>query len=293
MIVHSHAKINLFLKIKGRRKDGFHNIETVFQTVSLKDTMEILLEGSGVRIECDRHDIPKDRENIISKTIHALRREGYDIPAMKITLRKRIPPGSGLGGGSSNAAMIIMAINRMLNYRMSGHFMQSVARSLGSDVPFFLWGGTASGRGRGDEIFPLPDLQTLWVALATFQQKIETAGAYAEIGSLLTEKENNNNITQFIYSIFKGRPDFALVENDFEKLAFRLIGDLREVRKIFRMNGAMCTLLTGSGSAFYGIFERRRDAERAASIVKERTICMQCFVCATVGSADYQTALRG
>ncbi len=292
MIVHSYAKINLFLKIKGKRLDGFHDIETIFQTVSLRDTMEITPGGSGLRIECDRHDIPIGKENIIWRAVHALRREGFDVPPMKIILRKRIPPGSGLGGGSSNAAAVIMAINRILNYSMDGRLMQSVARSLGSDVSFFLWGGTAVGQGKGDDIYPLPDMPAMWVTIATFRQKVETGHAYAEIGSLLTEKENNNNITKFIYSIFKGRPEFALAENDFERLAFRHIVDLKEVRKIFRTNGAICSLLTGSGSAFYGIFEGRRDAGRAAAALKDGKRCKQCIICATVGSAEYQKALR-
>ena len=290
---HSFAKINLFLKVDGKREDGYHDIETVFQTVSLKDRIEVEFGGKGIVLETDRKDVPSGKENLILKAIDLLKKEGYAIPGMKIKLRKTIPPGSGLGGGSSNAAVMLMGMNRYLDLRMSSQKMADCAQKLGSDVTFFLWGGTAAGRGRGNEIFPLPSLPDLWITLATFEKKIHTSDAYSKIDSLLTDNENNNTISKFIYSIFQGKPDFSFAENDFERLVLRKDSKLRQVRRIFQQRGSMSTLLTGSGSAFYGLFKEKKDAEEAASAVRKLGFCGRCTVCSTIDSVSYHKRLFG
>lgn len=290
-VVKPFAKINLFLKIRRKREDGYHDIDTVFQTIDLADRMEIESRGSGIILECNRRDIPTDEKNLVVRTVLHLRKAEYPVPDLNMKLRKSIPTGSGLGGGSSDAAALIMGLNGMLELGMSQQQMSDVASRIGSDVAFFLWGGTAVGHGRGEKIFPLAQLPDFWVALATSDIKIDTPRAYSKIDALLTEKENNNNITQFIYSIFKGKPDFSLAENDFERLVLEEHGELKEIRTIFKEKGAVSALLTGSGSAFYGLFLRRQDAEKAALAVNKMRLCRDCMVCRTMDSLRYHKQL--
>ncbi|MEW5805899.1 MAG: 4-(cytidine 5'-diphospho)-2-C-methyl-D-erythritol kinase [Acidobacteriota bacterium] len=291
--LHSFAKINLALKVLGKRMDGYHEIETVFQTVSLADRIEFEFAGRGIEVDCcgsepgQKCDVPSGRRNIVYSAIELLRKEWYAIPGIRVHIEKRIPPGSGLGGGSSNAAATLLALKRHLSLNIDLRKMLEMAARLGSDVPFFLWGGTAMGMSRGDDVIPLRDAGHFWVALAIFPEKMNTAEAYAKLSPLLTNREDDTNIKKFIYSIFKGNIDFSLAENDFEHVIGKDGPDLKLVRDIFEESGARKSMLTGSGSAFYGFFDSHRAASKAADEVMRKGSRCDCMVVETVGSRDY------
>ncbi len=169
--VTSFAKINRTLSVLGKRKDGFHEIDTVFQTVDLTEEIEFFLEGeegsgapAAVSLNIEGADLPADDSNLILRAAHALRERVGKRRGARIHLSKKIPIGGGLGGGSSNAAATLRALCELWNLQLPAADLMAIAASLGSDVPFFLLGGRARGRGRGEVLTPLPDGPEEWVA---------------------------------------------------------------------------------------------------------------------------------
>jgi 4-diphosphocytidyl-2-C-methyl-D-erythritol kinase len=175
------AKINLYLEVLGRRADGFHELETVFQTLDLGDDVRVSLEaGQGISLSCDDASLPHDHRNLAWRAAqaflgdHALRKVG-------ILLRKRIPHGAGLGGGSSDAAAVLRALSRLLPEHRSRDDLFAIAAELGSDVPFFLLGGTALGHGRGERLRALPDLARMPVTVLMPLASVPTPAAFAAL----------------------------------------------------------------------------------------------------------------
>ena len=166
--VRAHAKINLDLRVLGRRPDGYHELRTVFQSLALHDTVSCEQRSGPFAIECDTAGVPLDRSNLVWRSAQALwravRRTG-DVRDVVVRLTKKIPMQAGLGGGSADAAASLLALARLWKTSVRPAQLMDVAVTIGADVPFFLAGGTALGLGRGDEIYPLADLPRHWVVL--------------------------------------------------------------------------------------------------------------------------------
>ena len=154
-VYRSYAKINLHLQVVGRRADGYHELRTLFQTIDLHDTVGVELGGEGVRLEVRRGDVPSDEGNLAVRAALAYVQRWAPHQGVRLWLDKRIPVGGGLGGGSSNAATVLLALQDLLGDPAPVGELWSLARELGADVPYFLLGGTALGVGRGDEVFPV------------------------------------------------------------------------------------------------------------------------------------------
>lgn len=161
MIVRAFAKINLGLEIVGKRPDGYHDIRTLFQTVSLGDEIELEAAAGGLELTGDDPGISWDRTNLVHRAAGLLRERTGSAEGVRIAVRKMIPAGRGLGGGSSDAAATLLALNRMWGLGLGPEEMAPLARKLGADVPFFLEGGLCLGEGIGDRLTPLPDLSPL------------------------------------------------------------------------------------------------------------------------------------
>jgi len=264
----SYAKINLFLKVTGKRKDGYHTLVTLFQTVDLHDTLTFRFEPSThfhLVLDVGESDIPPDSSNLIYKASH-LFREAHPVPVrMEVEIQKRIPLGAGLGGGSSNAAVTLIALSRYFGMPLKPAKLTSLARELGADVPFFLTGGTAFGYGRGDRIRKLPDWPALNLLLVHPDLLCSTAAiyrAYDEAG-LLTASGDSIKIH------FDQRPEslrdlVSLIENDLEKVVFAQYPELDSIKKKIADTGAVAVSLTGSGSTLFGIYDSSREVEQAA-----------------------------
>src|SRR5262245_50409048 len=164
--IRAHAKINLDLRVLGPRPDGYHELRTVFQAISLHDVLECVTHDGPLAIECEMAGVPLDRANLVWRAAEALwtslRRVG-GARGVRIRLTKGIPVQAGLGGGSTDAAATLLALARFWRVSLRPNQLVDVAASLGADVPFFLSGGTALGLGRGDEIYPLADLPRHWI----------------------------------------------------------------------------------------------------------------------------------
>jgi 4-diphosphocytidyl-2-C-methyl-D-erythritol kinase len=264
------AKINLDLRVLGERPDGFHELRTIFQTISLADTIDIAFTPGGktsVEVE-DNLGIP---DNL------AARAARMALEAMRVTgrvemlIRKRIPMGAGLGGGSSDAAAVLLALPVLAGRELELPKLCGMAEQLGSDVPFFLLGGRAVGIGRGSELFPLADEPALPGLLLVPAVHVSTAEAYRRLSPRLTSESQQNKIVSFQSQTWnRGGREPAC--NDFEAVVFEQHGSLARLKKRLIGAGASVALMTGSGSGVFGLFHTREEAARARDSLKGRGI---------------------
>jgi len=283
------AKINVSLKILGRRPDGFHELRTVFQTVQLADRLTFQFSaGRGVRLECPptaaAPDVPDGAENLAYRALE-LGWEAFGIGGQVVLrLEKRIPTQAGLGGGSSDAATVLEVLARRARRRPPDARLWELAAALGSDVACFLLGGTVLGLGRGEETYPLPDLPRWSCLLAMPPTGVATAGAFrawdALHPTLLTGQPRSSTLYEFCGSVYRALPASRLgrghgllpgaphvqagIENDFSEVVFPSHPDFARLRARLLKAGARGAGLSGSGAAQFALFPDRRAALVAA-----------------------------
>lgn len=255
MLVFPKAKINLGLRITTRRPDGYHDIETLFYPVGLCDALEIVRgpEGSGKDVlTITGNTIPGDpEENIVHKIIGKLR-ESFQVPPLRIHLHKGIPAGAGLGGGSSDAALALRAINRIFTLSIGNNKLKEIAASIGSDCPFFIDQVPAFASGRGEILTPAPHfLEGYYIVLANPGIRASTREAYAQCRPALPE----TTLSALVNSPVKEWKD--IVKNDFEEILFPKYPAIRELKSAFYDSGALFSLMSGSGSTVYGIYSEK------------------------------------
>lgn len=256
MTVKSFAKINLGLEIVGKRPDGYHDIRTLFQTISLAD--ELVFEpapAGAIHLAGDDPSVAWDETNLVHRAARLLREKTGTDQGARILVKKSIPAGRGLGGGSSNAAATLLGLNRMWGLGLDAPGLAGPARRLGADVPFFLNGGLCLGEDIGDRLTRLPDLAPLPCLLVFPPFPIPTASIYAGLAPPLTSADKVSKIMRFLES-----GDFGLLENDLEHVIFRAHPELESWKRFFWERGAILSQVSGSGSAVYGLFA---DAESA------------------------------
>jgi 4-diphosphocytidyl-2-C-methyl-D-erythritol kinase len=245
--LHSFAKINLGLEITGRRPDGYHTLRTVFQTIDLSDELR-LTEKALPRVTLNGSDrrVAWDESNTIARACRLVYenyplRRGFDI-----TVIKHIPPGSGLGGGSGNAAVMLLFLDQFFNLKIPSAQLSAMAAGLGADVPFFLHGGTALGEGIGEELTLLPGFKPRPIGLFIPASPVSTALIFSRFR--LTKVQFPSKI-----QIFLRRGDFSVLENELEKATFELFPEIREIKGKMLRGGCDFVQMTGSGSAVFGI----------------------------------------
>ncbi len=288
--IRSFAKINLALSVLGPRSDGYHEIRTVYQSVDLHDELEIR-PSTGLKLSCPGLEhLPRD-ENLVWKALDALYRENPAQAGADVTLKKRIPPGSGLGGGSANAAATLLGLTRLWNLSISQERLLTLAADLGSDVPFFLTGGTALGAGRGEEIYPLPELPTAHLVIIIPAVRISTAEAYRSLSLGLTSRRSAHKIQGFCGQLRKGTACLTGIFNDFETSILPANPEIGEARSFLIDRGATAALLSGSGSSVFGFFS---DEESALAVSRQAVRGdWQVFPAKTLTSAEYLQGLFG
>ncbi len=262
--VTSFAKINRDLRVLGRRPDGFHELDTVLQTVDLSEEIQYFLEGEegsgaegNLSLTIEGAELTADDSNLILRAAAALREKFTVRAGAHIHLSKKIPIGGGLGGGSSNAAATLRALSELWNLPATREDLHAVAASLGSDVPFFLLGGRARGRGRGEVLTPLPDGPEEWVLLVFPAFSLSTAEVYARLKA--RSLTGSPSATKVSGSETGGGPE----RNDLEQAAESLRGELRRIRSALAGAGARGARLSGSGSTVFGTFGTKGEATRA------------------------------
>jgi 4-diphosphocytidyl-2-C-methyl-D-erythritol kinase len=286
------AKINMRLEVLGRRTDGYHELRTVFQTISLHDTIELeAVRGNKVELVV-KGDAALASEptkgNLVHRAIEAARKEVGWKRGVRATLTKRIPVGRGLGGGSSDAAAALVGVMRLARKEIPGARLVEVGSSLGADVPFFLYGGRALGIGRGDEIYPLPDGPHHTVLVVSPGGiAVATKDAYGWLAARLTSRAKPPTIWSFC-ALCWGAQNVGL-RNDFEAAVFPRHSRLRAIKRELLQRGAAEAMLAGSGSAVFALFRSPAMARRAAQGVPQD----QVFICDTVSRGKYRLAQQG
>ena len=290
--IRAHAKINLDLRVLGTRPDGFHELRTVFQAISLHDTITCVPREGPFAIECATAGVPLDRSNLVwraaEKLWTALRRTG-PLRDVVVRLDKRIPLQAGLGGGSADAAATLMALARTWRVPLKPVQLTDVAATLGADVPFFLAGGTALGLGRGDEIYPLADLPRHWIVLLIPGFGVSSGDAYRwydeerEPGRAPAPRE-----AQYVPGPWPSRA--AQMINDLETAIAHHHPEIDQMKAALRRAGALAAAMTGSGSTVFGLFQKRSDALRAVERLSGSG--WQVLLTESLGRMDYARKSR-
>ncbi len=285
--VSAFAKINLDLRVIAKRPDGYHELRTVFQTISLADQLEIAFTPARTTtIEAAGNlDVPQ-RDNLVVRAAALVLDAAGRCGRVGIRLEKKIPLGAGLGGGSSDAAAVLLTLPVLAGAVIDPPRLVELGAALGSDVPFFLLGGTAVAVGRGTELYPLPDSPPRPGILAACGTSVSTSQAYRDLSPRLTSEPQQNKIVSFQLQAWSGSWDTP--RNDFESVVFAQHPELARSKRRLAKLGARPALMTGSGSAVYGLFGTRGEAARALKAFEGE----QVFPVTTVSRARYQSFWR-
>jgi 4-diphosphocytidyl-2-C-methyl-D-erythritol kinase len=280
------AKINLCLHVLGRRPDGYHELRTIFQAISLRDTLELSRTSKpGIFLETDDAELPAGPENLVYRAIDALGCEIGIRGGIRARLEKRIPVARGLGGGSSDAAAALIGMLRLTKKKVSLERLMQIASGLGADVPFFLFGGRALAVNRGDEIYPLDDAPKRTIVVVSPRNiGVSTKDAYQWLSAELTKREKPPNIWEFCALCWSRQETLS---NDFEGPVFSRHPRLGEIRAGLLKRGAANAALAGSGSAVFGVFRNPAQARRAARAFPEDSV----YVVETLSREKYGRAM--
>jgi 4-diphosphocytidyl-2-C-methyl-D-erythritol kinase len=271
----SPAKVNLRLDILGRRPDGYHDIRTIFQKISLGDDLTFSAIKSGIEVACDNPLIPTNEGNLAHAAAKMIVTRYAIKDGIRIAIKKRTPVAAGLGGGSSNAASTLAGINQLFGLGLSNRDLMDMARELGADVPFFLFGRSAIGTGIGEKLRAISIHPELWFLLVNPDIQISTAWAYQNVRRGLTNGADNITIPSRIDDLAQ---IIAILSNDLEKVVLPRFPILQDIKGALRKHGALGCLMSGSGSTVFGIFDGKEKAMLALGQL-DMPSAWQKFVC--------------
>jgi 4-diphosphocytidyl-2-C-methyl-D-erythritol kinase len=290
--VPAYAKVNLRLDVLGLRADGYHELRTIFQAISLHDTLVLETKrepGIDLRITGNSQlACEPGQDNLVYRAIDQLAREIGFQRGVRAVLTKRIPVGRGLGGGSSDAAAALLGLLQLAGKRIAAARLLAIASGLGADVPFFLQGGRALGIGRGDEIYPLPDVARRPVlVISPHEIAVPTKDAYQWLSEELTNGDGPTKLMRFCALCWS--PQGGALSNDFEAAVFPRYPRLAAIKRELLQQGAAEASLAGSGSAVFGVYQHPAKARRAARTFPKD----QVFLCTTLSRAEYRRKMGG
>ena len=287
----AYAKINLRLEVLGQRADGYHELRTIFQTISLHDNLRLQTSRQpGIHLAIrgdDALSLEAAEKNLVYRAIDALRRELKTRGGVGIELEKNIPAGRGLGGGSSDAAAALLGYLRLSRKKIETQRLVEIAAGLGADVPFFLFGGRALGVSKGDEIYPLPEgSERALLVVSPKEILVPTPDAYRWLHApdlaSLTKSAANHKLYEFCALCWSTQEES--LSNDFEEAVFRRYPRLAQIKRVLLREGASEALLAGSGSAVFGVFPSPAKARRAVVGFPND----QAFACVTISRKRYE-----
>jgi 4-diphosphocytidyl-2-C-methyl-D-erythritol kinase len=261
----SPAKINLFLYVTGRRPDGYHTLLTLMCGVRLYDGLTISFGGQGIDIQCDHPQVPADANNLAYKAAalffkEYVRQKGGRQEGVAITLEKKIPVGAGLGGGSSNAASVLLGLNQHYDDPFSKEELRALGLTIGADVPFFIYERPAIARGIGEILEPAPPLHPFSVLLIYPDIHVSTGLVYKKLNLGLTKLKKENKNLPFEIKVFN--PENHLW-NDLEAATIPIVPEISRIKRMLADSGAKGALMSGSGSSVFGIYSDLKGAMAA------------------------------
>ena len=270
MKIRAPAKINLSLRVVGRRVDGYHLLDTIMLPVSLYDDLDIRklrrttkgknLAGPEIKVVCHYPSVPQDENNLAHRAARLLLARAKSDQPIEIRIRKRIPVGAGLGGGSTDAAATLVGLNRLLKLRLSEQQLERLALRLGADVPFFIRGRPARARGIGERLSPLGRIFRPWIVIVYPGFAVSTAWVYGNLPRKLTKLSVNTSIATSP-TAFDNLA--TLLVNDLEIVTIKRYQKIAAIKQRLLRLGAVGSLMVGSGSSVFGLFRSKRQAEEA------------------------------
>jgi 4-diphosphocytidyl-2-C-methyl-D-erythritol kinase len=290
----SFAKINWTLEVLGRRADGYHELRTLLQTVNLSDELRFAPRSRGIEIKCDAPGVPCDETNLVHRAATLLTEFTGLKRGARIEITKRIPVAGGLGGGSSNAAVTLIALQRLWNVHLAPRELFALGAKLGADVPCFFLGGTCLGIGRGDEVYPLADISAEYLLLVNAGISVLTREVYANLPSELTNRRPAAMMPFALEAAYRsvsqqsGPP--TELSNDLERPVLARYPLLSEIKQRLTQAGACAALLSGSGATVFGIFDSAATRNAAAEELSRTG--WWCLPARTLSRTEYQKAFN-
>ena len=278
----AYAKLNLTLDVLGKRDDGYHDLKSVMQTVSLYDTITIHIDTEpGWKIRCDKEGIPCDSRNLVWKAaeiyLNAVNRQ---INGLEIVIDKQIPSGAGMGGGSADAAAVLRALNRFCGEPMTDMELADLGAEVGSDVPFCVIGGTVMCEGRGEILTKLPDIPECIFAVCKPEFSVSTPVLYRKLDEVANPLHPDNDAMEAAIRSGDSGEIAKYIENAFDPVVSAEHPEIDHIKGIYRSYGALATQMTGSGSVVFGMMPDRESAEAACGELKK--YYREVFVATTV-----------
>lgn len=268
----ANAKINLSLDVLRRRENGYHDVELIFNEISLSDTVTVSLrDDKKIVLTCDDLTLPTDERNIAYRSAELFFRESKTNYGADIDIKKRIPHGAGLAGGSADAAAVLKALNSLTGNPFSQEKLMEIGVSLGADVPFCIMGGSALAEGIGEILTPLPHLEGITYVLAKPEESISTKWVYENLN--LNERPENLCVQAVAEGIRRGDLEmiFKNAGNIMESVTAQKVPVINDIKRCFIENGAEISLMSGSGTTTFGVFKDAEKAEKAAQEVRKYT----------------------
>jgi 4-diphosphocytidyl-2-C-methyl-D-erythritol kinase len=260
------AKVNLFLKVIRKRADGYHDIFSLMQKISLYDELTFSPCSQGIIFHSPGTDLPTDQSNLVVRAAKAIFDYCQYNGGMEITLVKKIPVTAGLGGGSSDAATTLMALNKICSLKLKKKELMKIGSKIGADVPFFIFANTALASGIGDKLNHLGNLSPLHLLLIKPPFEISTKMVYEKLNLALTMEKNNYSIPRFLKlsDIING------LQNDLESVSMQMYSELADLKRMLLSHGALGALMSGSGPTVFGLYRSEKKAKKALeAITKE------------------------
>ena len=273
MLRYAPAKINLLLRVLRKRPDGYHDLASVMQQISIYDEIEYSLQQKGITLHCPGTDLPTNEQNLIYRAAQTIfNHTGYR-NGVEIILNKYIPSAAGLGGGSSDAATTLMTLNDLCSLGLSKTELIKLGAKLGADVPFFIFGSSAFATGIGDKLQTLPDLPQINMVLINPTFPLSTKTVYENLNLALTKKKNNYSIPRF-YAL---GDVIRELHNDLEAVSLKMHPELNDLKQILMKEGALGALMSGSGPTLFGIFADEKSAKEAREAILKK-VSGECLV---------------
>ncbi len=277
MRLRCNAKVNLYLEVLGQRPDGYHDIETVFHSISLSDTMTLSRRPGGFTLSTGSPDVPRDETNLALVAARRLLGDGRG--GVHIDLEKGIPVSAGLGGGSADAAGSLVGVNLLFDLGLSEAQLLEAAADVGSDVPFMVSGGCALGEGRGEKLTPLECLPPLPLVVVVPPVRVSTRWAYGALRTGLTSDPARVRIIEEVSRTGAVKSLNSLLYNKFEKLVAERYPVVLGIKDSLTESGAAGALMSGSGPAVFGVFEKDADADAVVARLRSEGLAAyrSCF----------------
>ncbi|MFZ5945284.1 MAG: 4-(cytidine 5'-diphospho)-2-C-methyl-D-erythritol kinase [Bacillota bacterium] len=287
-VVKAYAKINLILDVKGKRADGFHEVEMIMQNISLHDQV-IIRPGQGISIGCNHPSVPKDEKNLAYKAAEILLKKHPQLTGVEIFIEKNIPMEAGLAGGSTDAAAVILGMDKLFALNMEREEMHALGAQLGSDVPFCLAGPTAYAYGRGEKLIDIPDCPPLTVVLVKPPFGVKTKEVYQ---NLKLHQTDNSIIKKYIEAIRTNDVEFILknLSNTLENSTFSLYPEVKTIKEKIINLGADYVLMSGSGSAIFALFPYKANA--LETVWKLEKYFEEVYIAHTLNNLDIKERVK-